>query len=132
MSSSSSSSKGVVPPHDMKTKSQLTKLYNQPVVFAERLTRPMGSLPVSVGVMSHSGVRVTLEDGSRYLIHKGKNYGIQSETVVVDAKHMSKNWEVIQSKPVQGKTVSDFVREGGTDYHLFFDNCHMGAGRMMK
>lgn len=132
MSSSASSSKGAVPPHDMKTKSQLTILYNQPVVFAERLTRPMGSLPVSAGVLSHSGVRVTLEDGSTYLIHKGKNYGIQSETVVVDAKHMSKSWEVTQSKPVQGKTVSDFVKAGGTDYNLFFDNCHMGAGRMMK
>lgn len=92
----------------------------------------MGSLPVTAGVLSHSGVRVTLEDGSTYLIHKGKNYGIQSETVVVDAKHMSKSWEVTQSKPVQGKTVSDFVKAGGTDYNLFFDNCHMGAGRMMK
>ncbi len=29
------------------------------------------------------------------------------------------------------KTVSDFVSAGGTDYGVFFDNCHHAADRMM-
>lgn len=38
--------------------------------------------------------RVTLADGSQYLIHKGSNYGISSQTVVVDGSHMSDKWKV--------------------------------------
>ncbi|KAJ1194214.1 hypothetical protein NDU88_003508 [Pleurodeles waltl] len=132
MSASSRSSQGTVPPHDMKSQSQLTSLYTQPVVFAELLTRPMGSLPVKVGPISHSGVRVTLADGRKYLVHKGENYGISSQTVVVDARHMGSDWKITQAKPVQGKTVSDFVRAGGKGYHILFNNCHMGSARMMK
>lgn len=40
--------------------------------------------------------RVTLEDGTQWLVHKGDGYGILSQTVVVDARHMSKKWKVFQ------------------------------------
>lgn len=39
-------------------------------------------------------VRVTLGDGSRWLIHKGKNYGTSFQTVVTSAEHMSSEWRV--------------------------------------
>lgn len=39
-------------------------------------------------------LRVTLGDGSQWLIHKGGNYGISSQTVVTSARHMSSDWTV--------------------------------------
>lgn len=45
--------------------------------------------------------RVTLADGSQWLIHKGNNFGISSPTVVVDARHMGKKWKVkLSASPV--------------------------------
>ena len=38
--------------------------------------------------------RVTLEDGSRWLIHKGNGFGNSSQTVVVDVTRMSSDWKV--------------------------------------
>ncbi len=38
--------------------------------------------------------RVTTESGNQWLIHKGDGYGKSSQTVVVDAKHMSDDWKV--------------------------------------
>uniref|UniRef100_A0A8C2FJT9 Uncharacterized protein n=1 Tax=Cyprinus carpio TaxID=7962 RepID=A0A8C2FJT9_CYPCA len=81
---------------------------------------------------SHSGVRVTLGDGIKWLVHKGDGYGISSQTVVVADRHMSSNWKIVETKDFRGsKTVSDIVKAGGTDYKLLFDNCHDAADRMM-
>uniref|UniRef100_A0A0E9UGX6 LRAT domain-containing protein n=1 Tax=Anguilla anguilla TaxID=7936 RepID=A0A0E9UGX6_ANGAN len=45
---------------------------------------------------------------------------------------MSNDWKIFETKDFNGsKTVSDFVKAGGTDYSLIFNNCHDGAGRMM-
>ncbi|XP_060776888.1 uncharacterized protein LOC132886347 [Neoarius graeffei] len=115
--------------YDISKKSDLTKLYNSKVYEAERLTRPLKGLRF----LSHSGVRVTLDDGTKWLVHKGDGFGLSSQTVVVKAEHMSKKWRVEETKNFQGsKTVSDFVRAGGTDYSLLFNNCHHGAKRMME
>lgn len=38
--------------------------------------------------------RVTLDDGSQWLIHKGGGFGLSSQTVVTDARHMSSAWRV--------------------------------------
>uniref|UniRef100_A0A665SU52 Uncharacterized protein n=1 Tax=Echeneis naucrates TaxID=173247 RepID=A0A665SU52_ECHNA len=111
--------------------SALTRLYNSPVHQAERMKRPLEGASSWVGPLSHSGVRVTLEDGSRWLIHKGDGYGRSSQTVVTDARHMSSAWE--DKVNFQGsKTVSDLVRAGGANYNLFTDNCHLGSRRMMN
>lgn len=37
--------------------------------------------------------RVTLEDDTKWLVHKGDGYGISSQTVVVAARHMANNWK---------------------------------------
>ncbi|KAK2855299.1 hypothetical protein Q7C36_007168 [Tachysurus vachellii] len=88
--------------NDMSNAEDLTNLYNSKVYEAERMTRPMEG-------QSHSGVRVTLEDGQEYLVHKGSS----SQTVVVDADHMSDKWKVEETMNFGGsKTVSDFVKEG--------------------
>ena len=44
--------------------------------------------------------RVTLRDGSTWLVHKGDGFGISSQTVVVDARHMSTSWQVRCPKSV--------------------------------
>ncbi|KAG5856765.1 hypothetical protein ANANG_G00011350 [Anguilla anguilla] len=118
--------------YDLSKASDLRRLYNSGVYKAERMKRPLDGTSVIVGVLSHSGVRVTLADGSQWLVHKGDRFGISSQTVVVAARHMSNNWKIVETKDFRGsKTVSDFVKAGGTDYSLIFNNCHDGAGRMM-
>uniref|UniRef100_A0AAY4CEL6 Uncharacterized protein n=1 Tax=Denticeps clupeoides TaxID=299321 RepID=A0AAY4CEL6_9TELE len=118
--------------YDLSKKSDLTKLYNSKVYQADRMKRPLTGMSFQLGPLSHSGVRVTLADGSKWLVHKGDGYGISSQTVVVDARHMNKDWKIIETKDFQGsKTISDFVKAGGTDYSLIFDNCHFASGRMM-
>uniref|UniRef100_A0A671Y908 Uncharacterized protein n=1 Tax=Sparus aurata TaxID=8175 RepID=A0A671Y908_SPAAU len=113
--------------------SNLTRLYNSPVYNAERMKRPLGGSGPVVGPISHSGVRVTLANGSQWLIHKGKGYGISSDTVVVDAQHMSRHWTVVKEGDFMGrKTVADFVATGGSDYNFLFDNCHRASIRMMN
>ncbi|KAJ8354249.1 hypothetical protein SKAU_G00218160 [Synaphobranchus kaupii] len=57
------------------------------------MKRPLNGMSVALGPLSHSGVRVTLADGSKWLVHKGDNFGVSSQTVVVDAKHMSNKWK---------------------------------------
>ncbi|KAF7708401.1 hypothetical protein C0J45_3750 [Silurus meridionalis] len=117
---------------DLSKKDDLTKLYNSKVYKAERMTRPLDGQSRERGILSHSGVRVTLADGTKWLVHKGDGYGISSQTVVVDARHMSNTWTIRETKNFGGsKTVSDFVKAGGTNYSLLFNNCHNAAGRMM-
>ncbi|CAJ1061336.1 uncharacterized protein LOC124065402 [Xyrichtys novacula] len=112
--------------------SALTRLYNSPVYKAERMKRPLDGTSFVLGPISHSGVRVTLADGAQWLIHKGDDYGVSSQTVVTDARHMSSDWRVVQTAEFNGrKTVADFVATGGSEYSLLFDNCHMGSNRMM-
>ncbi|XP_061573862.1 uncharacterized protein LOC133440563 [Cololabis saira] len=111
----------------------LTDLYNKRVIRAERMERPKGSNPIAARPFSHTGVRVTLEDGSRWLIHKGDNYGIDSQTVVTDAAYMGSDWKTIQTRASCGrKTVADLVAAGGADYRLLRDNCHAASKRIMK
>ncbi|CAL8248818.1 unnamed protein product [Lota lota] len=117
---------------DLSKGSDLTRLYNSPVKEAVRMRRPLGKTGFQLGSLSHSGVKVTLQDGSSWLVHKGDEFGQSSQTVVVDAKHMSPSWKALETKDFRGtKTVADFVRAGGSDYSLLSDNCHDGADRMM-
>ncbi|KAF4087445.1 hypothetical protein AMELA_G00070850 [Ameiurus melas] len=126
------SGKGNSYSYDLSKASDLRKLYNSKVYQAERMTRPLDGMNFQAGILSHSGVRVTLADGTKWLVHKGDRFGISSQTVVVDARHMSNNWKIREIKNFRGsKTVSDFVKAGGTDYSLLFNNCHDAAGRMM-
>uniref|UniRef100_A0AAZ3QZ36 Uncharacterized protein n=1 Tax=Oncorhynchus tshawytscha TaxID=74940 RepID=A0AAZ3QZ36_ONCTS len=119
--------------YDISKMSDLRKLYNSKVYEADRMRRPLEGMSFQVGVLSHSGVRVTLADGSQWLVHKGDGFGISSQTVVVAARHMGRDWKAIETKNFKGsKTVSDFVKAGGTDYSLIFDNCHDAAGRMWE
>ncbi|MBU7443562.1 hypothetical protein, partial [Paraburkholderia fungorum] len=67
---SSSGGGGSPPNHNYDLSgSALTRLYNSPVHHAERMKRPLEGTSSWLGPISHSGVRVTLEDGSKYLIH---------------------------------------------------------------
>ncbi|CAJ1061337.1 uncharacterized protein LOC121641292 [Xyrichtys novacula] len=111
----------------------LTKLYNSGVYKAEKVVRPLGNLKDTYGPISHSGVRVTREDGSQFLIHKGDGYGVSSQTVVVKADHMSSAWKTVSSKDFNGgKTVADFVKAAGETYDICSANCHHAADDMMN
>ncbi|CAG2193004.1 unnamed protein product [Mytilus edulis] len=120
-------------PHDVKTQSGLTGIYNEKVTNVERMARPMGSSGGSANVpfVNHQGVRVTTDQGNQYLIHKGDGYGISSQTVVTDAKHMSNQWQSMGSRDVGGnQNVGSYVGTGGANYKLLSDNCIHGAGRI--
>uniref|UniRef100_A0A3B4VED8 Uncharacterized protein n=1 Tax=Seriola dumerili TaxID=41447 RepID=A0A3B4VED8_SERDU len=130
---SSSGGGGSPPNHNYDLSgSALTRLYNSPVHHAERMKRPLEGASSWLGPISHSGVRVTLDDGTQWLVHKGGGYGRSSQTVVTDARHMSSAWEPVATRDFEGtKRVSDFVSAGGSNYNLFTDNCHLGSRRMM-
>ncbi|KAM4568036.1 uncharacterized protein V3H82_012266 [Fundulus diaphanus] len=129
-----SSSRGSRRNHSYDRSGQsLTDLFNSRVQKAERVWRPFDGKTSGVWPFYHSGVRVTLDDDSQWLIHKGKGYGRSSQTVVTDARHMSPAWRTTKTKAFNGrKTVSDLVRAGGRGYNTLFNNCHGAAGRMMR
>lgn len=116
--------------------SDLRKLYNSRVTFAERFKRPLGNSVnscIAKNLGNHSGVKITLNNGQKFLVHKGNEYGDASETVVVDAKHMSSRWwSTGEKKNIYHSTVADYIRAGGKNYNLFSDNCHHASKRMMK
>uniref|UniRef100_UPI00398F516B uncharacterized protein n=1 Tax=Pristiophorus japonicus TaxID=55135 RepID=UPI00398F516B len=76
--------------------------------------------------------QVTTDDNHQWLIHKGHGYGRSSQTVVVDAAHMSAQWREMPERPVERRTLGDFVRAGGENYGLFRNNCHHAATSMMN
>ena len=131
-SSSSSSSR---PSYEYSI-SDLNRLYNARVTYAERFKRPLASSAGSYIISylaDHSGVKVTLDNGQKFLVHKGNEYGTASETVVVDARHMSSVWSSTgERKHIHSSTVGDYVRAGGKHYDLFSDNCHHASERMMQ
>lgn len=68
---------------------------------------------------------------------EGKPAALRQRRVSAAVEHLTSHLkpspQVVQTLNFQGtKTISDFVREGGPDYSLIFDNCHLGSGRMMK
>ena len=79
--------------------------------------------------------RVTLRDGSTWLVHKGDGFGISSQTVVVDARHMSTSWQVRCPKSVylfrgvsmggraQGRTCPP-INDGLGLFELMNKTCH--------
>jgi hypothetical protein len=74
--------------------------------------------------------QLSLIVGKRYLVHKGKGYGVNSQTIVTDAKNMGKGWTVQKYKKVTGATVGDYVKTGGKKYRVLTDNCHHASHRM--
>lgn len=120
-------------PHDVDSKEEMQAIFDERVVTATRVTRPLTGWREEVGALHHAGVKVITEKGNEYLIHKGNNFGIDSQTVVVFAKHMSNNWTAHETVHAEGKsTVRDFVNEGGKDYSFWNDNCQNAANREME
>ncbi|CAB4017116.1 Hypothetical predicted protein, partial [Paramuricea clavata] len=141
-------------PHDIKTKSGLTKLYNQKVVNVQPVERPLAGLnngkigKTAVGIANKLGVKTSIsgqkkschalwrivvrtKDGGRYLVHKGDEFWKSSQTVVVDAKHMGESWKNVgKSTSGNGKYVGAFVKAGGKDYKLRGGNCHDATDNM--
>uniref|UniRef100_A0A8C6TBC0 Uncharacterized protein n=1 Tax=Neogobius melanostomus TaxID=47308 RepID=A0A8C6TBC0_9GOBI len=117
--------------------SDLNRLYNTRVHYAEWVTRPKQGMPSWVPhwcITTHSGVRVKLDDGRRFLIHKGPDFGVASETVITDAAHMSDKWQVKTATYfARIITVGDFVKAAGENYNIWSgQHCHAAAEDMMN
>lgn len=115
----------------------LRELYNSRVVKAERWHRPLDSGKATPNILRnlayHCGVVVTLQNGQRWLVHKGNEYGQASETVVVGASNMSPvTWTKQREKRVSRSRVTDYVSAGGREYSLLFNNCIHACNRMMN
>uniref|UniRef100_A0A8C6T323 Uncharacterized protein n=1 Tax=Neogobius melanostomus TaxID=47308 RepID=A0A8C6T323_9GOBI len=97
---------------------ELRALYNSRVMKAERFTRlknGMAAWVPNLYITTHSGVRVTLQNGRKYLIHKGPGYGSASDTVITDAANMSRAWQKKGGDTLCFRvvvTVGDMVRAG--------------------
>lgn len=111
-------------------------IYNSKVVHAEYVTRPLGNKDTgkNVPLFHHAGVRVTTDSGEKYLIHKGPEYGISSDTVVTSDRYMSNRWTTAKGKDIGGSTVGDFVKNGYPDepYSVWTSNCQHAANSMYK
>lgn len=116
--------------------SDLNHLYSAHVKFAGRFNRPLELTAdewVSQQLFYHSAVKVILENGQKFLIQKGNEYGQPSGTTVVDAKVMNDLWwSTGEAKVITRSTVGDFVMAGGENYNVLTDNCHHAAKRMMQ
>ncbi|CAF3605464.1 unnamed protein product [Rotaria sp. Silwood1] len=80
--------------------------------------------------INHRGQVATLENGERFLVHKGPGFGHNSQTVVVDANQMSRKWTPhgLSMQPgSQSVGLGDLVRAGGKHYNTFTNNCIHGA-----
>ncbi|CAF3322395.1 unnamed protein product [Rotaria socialis] len=136
-SSSSSSKNGQF--HYTHNKQQLNTLYNKPIQSIQEYSRPLqmpgGNFLNKLGI-NHRGQVATYEDGQRFLVHKGKNFGKNSQTVTVDARYMSNNWSP-RGSPVnvhheKSVNLGDLVKSGGAHYSPICDNCIHGSQRMQE
>lgn len=81
---------------------------------------------------NHYGVVLTTTRGKRWLIHKGFGFSRLSHSVIVDAQHMSRRWELMRKNKVYNARVRDFFEASGTFFHPVFDNAFHAAKRMME
>ncbi|XP_062583989.1 uncharacterized protein LOC134245748 [Saccostrea cucullata] len=138
---------------ECKTQPCLRRLYNSRVTRAEYWIRPLSgsgssgsSGPSSGGggwwrgkrsfdyYLRHAGVVVTVENGDRWLIHKGSDYGDSSDTVITDAGYMSRQWSQLKSKSLSrcSYTVNMFMQNAliSKPYKLIGANCQTAANKM--
>eukprot|EP00761_Pharyngomonas_kirbyi_P008494 gb/GECH01008505.1/.p1 GENE.gb/GECH01008505.1/~~gb/GECH01008505.1/.p1 ORF type:complete len:150 (+),score=16.67 gb/GECH01008505.1/:1-450(+) len=107
-SSQSSSSKPKLGPNDF-SKKELNEHYNEKVVSAKIVERPIDSSDKKSGPFDHIGVSYTTESGKTMLLHNTPGSG-----VVTTNTPMSKNWTVKQDIEVKGdKSVGGMMRNAG-------------------
>ena len=83
----------------------------------------------------HSGVIVKTEDGSKYLIHKGKKFGSNGHRTIIEKPNdtmYDKGYRNVNDpiKPKKLRSVKDYFKVSGNGYHFETDNCHDGTTRM--
>ena len=85
----------------------------------------------------HSGVIVKTEDGSKYLIHKGKKFGSLGKRTVIEKPNYAMYYKGYRNvndpiKPKKLRRVEDYFKASGNGYHFKYDNCHDGTTRMIN
>ncbi|UJR07303.1 hypothetical protein I4U23_011591 [Adineta vaga] len=87
----------------------------------------------SIPFASHSGTRVTLADGSQYLIHKGPGPTFTTPagnpTIITPASNMKKsNWQNAGPSYQPGTTVGRMMNNG--QYSALRNNCNDATANM--
>ena len=112
---------------------------NQKVTKIQKMSVPAD---ISNGLVSHEGVKVTVESGKDYMVHKvGKPNDVDLKTATVvqdtsDPKLHIQDWKPSglfgSSFSVEDRNlkVGHFVEESGKGYNVAFDNCKHAANRM--
>jgi len=126
--------------HYTHNRQQLNTLYNKPIKSIQEYSRPLempGGKVLDYFGINHRGQVATLSDGQQFLVHKGKNFGKNSQTVVVDSKYMSKNWSprgssIDANYDRNSVRLGDLVKNGGARYNPLCDNCIHGSNRMQE
>ena len=89
----------------------MNKLYNKKVVEAVYVERDITDIKF-LNIANHEGIKVTLEDGSKYLVHHGPFFGGKNgiPTVATDASNMKSGWRYVKNYKVCGeKTLGGLV-----------------------
>jgi hypothetical protein len=115
------------------TFTELMEYYKQPIIQASVVSRPIEGLYWPI----HTGVRVEVEDNSKWLIHHGNDYGTAMDTVVVDAKHMGKTWKVREEIPINtgnNFTIGDIMlyMQANPVYDVWSNNCNQVAAKIKR
>ena len=85
----------------------------------------------------HSGVIVKTEDGSKYLIHKGKKFGSKGHRTIIEKPNYAMYYKGYRNvndpiKPKKLRKVEDYFKASGNGYNIKNDNCHDGTTRMIN
>ena len=115
------------------------KIRSKKVVQEELWKRPLngsGKRALQMIGFAHEGVVVTLDDGSRYLIHKMEDKDGEAKIVVADAARINRNngWKLEKVRQVvrPNPTLKDYCDTCSKHrYNKFTNNCMHAAKEMM-
>ncbi|CAH1765206.1 12300_t:CDS:2 [Entrophospora sp. SA101] len=132
-SSNSRSERSVRSEYDCSSRQQLVELYRTNVKSADIVKRKIRNGGGSTSIL-HIGLRVTIDDGRKFLIH---STNASSAQVITDARHMNdNNWKTVEEglTPKNDTTVGSFMKTARKDggYNLIKNNCHHTVKKIKK
>ncbi|CAJ0846790.1 12975_t:CDS:2 [Entrophospora sp. SA101] len=113
-SSNSRSERSVRSEYDCSSRQQLVELYRTNVKSADIVKRKIRNGGGSTSIL-HIGLRVTIDDGRKFLIH---STNASSAQVITDARHMNdNNWKTVEEglTPKNDTTVGSFMKTARKD-----------------
>ena len=113
------------------------KNYNKKTIKCLNCNGVRTSMSKKTDRLMHSGVILTTEDGSKYLIHKGKDFGTKGQHTEIVKPNDTMYDKVYRNvggpiKPKNHKIIEEYFKASGNGYDFMKDNCHDGTERMIK